>query len=121
MRAAISVATSQDWKTFRWLRLTLIDDPLGDMICTRIRELSDSVLCVGRHNYSPSENWPEKFAQVWSGTHVAENIELSGQEVQVTWHLFSKRMSINTKNEIETVLNGSFSIENSIHVDVRRH
>ena len=64
MRAAISVATSQDWKTFRWLRLTLINDPLGDMICTRIREFSDSVLCVGRHNFSPSANWPEKFAQV---------------------------------------------------------
>ena len=125
MQAAISVATSQDWKIFRWSRLTLICDPLGDTIRTRVHEFSDSVWCGGRHNCSLSDNWPEKSARVWNGTDVGEKIQLPGQEVQYTWHAFPSACTINTKNEIEKVLNGVrpdfFFFESSIHVDVQRH
>ena len=48
----LNVITSQDWKTFRWGRLTLIDDPPAEIIRMRVDVLSD---LVGHTNFHRSE------------------------------------------------------------------
>ena len=47
----------QDWKTFRWSRITLLSDPAAKLMRMKVHVFSDSTLCVGISNLDPSNHW----------------------------------------------------------------
>ena len=51
----LKVQVSQDWRTFRWSRITLLGDPAAKLIQMTVHVFSDSTMCVGVSNPDPSE------------------------------------------------------------------
>ena len=77
-------------------------------------------MCVGRHNSIPSENWPHNLAMIWNETDCAEKCDISGKEVQFTWHVSAGAMIMDLKKEFGRFMHGvkpeSFSGQNRVHV-----
>ena len=65
-RDAYNMQVSQDWKTFRWSRITLLSDTAGKLIRMKVHVFSDSTLCVGVSNPAPSNNWTTQVEEVWN-------------------------------------------------------
>ena len=63
----------QDWNTFRWSRIMLLNDPAAKLIRMKAHVFSDSTLCVGVSNPDPSKNWATKLEDVWTNTDLSDN------------------------------------------------
>ena len=86
--ATDNISSGQHSTTFMWSRSTLVDGHAMRMIRMRVHALSDSVLCVDRHNSNPPENWPHRLAGIWNETDVVEE-------------LFSGAKTVHLKNEVQ--------------------
>ena len=63
---AHSMQVSQDWKTFRWSRMTLLSNSAAELIRMRVHVASDFTLSVGVSNPDPSNKWAITLDDVWN-------------------------------------------------------
>ena len=72
----------------------------------KVRELSDSTVCVGVSNPDPSNNWATKLEDEWIKHGFVEKNNLLSREVQFIWHVFPGASTLEIKKNIQKYLNG---------------
>ena len=97
-RDAYNMQVSQDWKTFRWSRITLLSDPAGKLIRTKVHVFSDSTLCVGVSNPDPTIGL-HKWRKYGTNTDLTT-------EIQFVWHVLPGASTIDTNKLVQSRLNG---------------
>ena len=97
---------SQDWKTFRWSRTTLLSNPAAKLIRMKVHVFSDSTLCVGISNPGPSNNCATILDEVWNEHRFHETLNLAAREEHFMWHVLSGASTLDIKKHIQKYLNG---------------
>ena len=67
---------------------------------------SDSTLCVGVSNPSPSNNWATTLDEIWNEHGFDDKLNLAAREVQFMWHAHPSAHPLDIKKHIQTHLNG---------------
>ena len=90
---------SQDWKTFRWSRITLLSDAAAKLIrMMKVHVFSVYTSCVGVSHPNLSNNWATKWDEVWNEDGVDEKLDLTVREIQFIWHVPSSASTIDIAN-----------------------
>ena len=71
---AYNMQVSQDCKTHRWSRITLLSDPEAKLINMIVHMFSASSLCVGVSNSDPSKNWATQLEDAWNKLGFVEKL-----------------------------------------------
>ena len=99
-----NVQILQDWKTFRWSRITVLSDPVAKLIRMKgSRVFRFHMMCWSQPD--PSNDWATKLEDVWNENGSAETLDLTSREVQFIWHLLSSASTLDIKKHNHTHLN----------------
>ena len=105
-KGAINMQVSQDWKTLRWSRITLLSNPAAELIRMKVHVFSDSTLCLGIPNPDASNNWATKLDEVWNGHGFDKDLNLAARQVTFIWHVYPGACTLNIKKHVQTYPNG---------------
>ena len=97
---AYNMQVSQDCKTHRWSRITLLSDPEAKLINMIVHMFSDSSLCVGVSNSDPSKNWATQLEDVWNKLGFVEKLN------QFILHVYFGASTLDVKKHILLYQNG---------------
>ena len=96
----------QDWNTFRWSRITLLNDSAAKLITMKVHVFSDSQLCVGVsiqiHRIMEQQNW----RILGTNMDLVDKLNLTAREVQFFLHVVPGASTLHIKKHLQRYLNG---------------